>query len=193
MKFNLRHVLAFLLLIAASVGFGFGFDAVATAIEKSNHPRPEALTTSVKQNAQEFGLPETVVWATIQNGSDFASNAVSEDGRIGLMQISPEQFAFICTELWETEEKDTGLLYDPDTNLRAGCAWLSYLYNRYGIWDHVFAAYREGTQTVDAWLRDPEKLSEQGVLINIPNQNTANYVKEAVEAMQTYNDLYYVN
>ena len=26
MKFNLRHVLAFLLLIAVSVGFGFGFD-----------------------------------------------------------------------------------------------------------------------------------------------------------------------
>ena len=193
MKFNLRHVLAFLLLIAVSIGFGFGFDAVATVIEKSNHPRPEALAASVKQNAQEFGLPEAVVWATVKNGSDFASNAVSEDGRIGLMQISPEQFTFICTELWETEAKDTGLLYDPDTNLRAGCAWLSYLYNRYGIWDHVFAAYREGTQTVDAWLRDPEKLSQQGLLIGIPKQATANYVKDTAEAMQTYNNLYYAN
>ena len=191
MKFNLRHVVAFLLLIAISVGFGFGFDAVSTAIERSQHPRPEELQSSVKKNAQEFGLPESVIWATVKNGSDFASNAVSEDGRIGLMQISPEQFTLICTELWNTEGKDTGLLYDPDTNMRAGCAWLSYLYNRYGIWEHVFAAYREGTQTVDAWLQTPENLSEQGLLIHIPNQQTAEFVEDAVQTTQMYNNLYY--
>ena len=126
----------------------------------------------------------------MKNGSNFKSNAVSEDGRIGLMQISPEHFSFICTELLKSGEKDTGLLYDPDTNLRAGCAWLSYLYNRYGIWEHVFAAYREGTEKVDLWLQAPENLSEQGVLIQIPDRETEAFIQEMMETLQAYNDLY---
>ena len=140
MKLNLRHVIAFLLLIVLSIGFGFGFDAVATAIEKSNHPLPDTLKESVQANAKAFGIPEAVVWATVKNGSDFASNAVSEEGHIGLMQLTPEQFGFICREILQ-EEFEPRTLYDPETNLRAGCAWISYLYGKYGVWEHVYAAY----------------------------------------------------
>lgn len=190
MKFNLRHVVTFVLLIALSIGFGFGFDAIATAIEESNHPRPDTLSTSVQENAKTFGIPEAVIWATVKNGSDFASNAVSEDGRIGLMQLSSEQFDFICRTILH-EESDPRTLYDPNTNLRAGSAWLSYLYGRYGIWDHVFAAYHAGTDTVDAWLQTPDLMSEQGILTDIPNDSTADYVEDMKDAVELYTTLYY--
>ena len=190
MKFNLRHVIAFLLLIALSIGFGFGFDAIATAIEESNHPRPEELNESVVENAKAFGIPEAVIWSTVKNGSDFASNAVSDRGEIGLMQISPERFDRICTELL-SENPDARMLYDPETNLRAGSAWISYLYGRYGIWEHVYAAYFAGTEQVDAWLGDASLLSEQGVLTDIPDEATAAYVEDMTDAVECYTKLYY--
>ncbi len=190
MKFNLRHVVAFVLLIALSIGFGFGFDAIATAIEESNHPRPDTLSASVQENATAFGIPEAVIWATVKTGSDFASNAVSEDGRIGLMQLSSKQFDFICRTILH-EEPDPRTLYDPETNLRAGSAWLSYLYGRYGIWDHVFTAYYAGTDTVDAWLQTPDLMSEQGILTDIPNDSIAEYVEDMKDAVELYTILYY--
>lgn len=191
MRITVWRVVAFFLLIAVSVGFGFGFDAAATAIEKHNHPRPEALTDAVHQNAESYGIPEAVLWATLKVGSNFTSNAVSDSGEIGLMQLTPARFTFICTELHGTEAQDAGMLYDPATNLRAGSAYLSYLYGRYGVWEHVYAAYRAGTETVDAWLADPERVSAQGVLTDIPDNAVASYVKNMKKAVETYTTLYY--
>lgn len=190
MKFNLRHVIAFVLLIALSVGFGFGFDAICTAIEKSNHPRPEALSASVQKNAEEFGIPEAVILATVKCSSDFTSNAVSEDGKIGLMQLPPERFTFICTALL-SETPDVRTLYEPETNLRAGCAWISYLYGRYGVWEHVYAAYFAGTEQVDAWLQNSDYISEQGVLQTIPDESIAAFAQDMADAVECYTKLYY--
>lgn len=191
MKFNLRHVLIFLAILALSIGFGFGFDVAATAVERKNHPRPDSLQAEISKNATEFGIPEAVLWATVKTGSGFASNAVSADGRIGLMQISPDCFSFICTELLGEEIKDAGLLYDPATNLRAGSAFLSYLYGRYGVWEHAFAAYIAGTEATDAWLSDPANLSSQGQLKKIRNSTAASYVKRMKKAVSYYTKLYY--
>ena len=191
MKFNLRHVIAFLLLIALSIGFGFGFDAIAHSIEKSNHPRPDSISSAVSQNAKEFGIPEAVIFATVKNGSNFASNAVSASGKIGLMQLSPEQLSFVCREVLKTEQKDAGLLYEPETNLYVGCAYLSYLYGRYGIWEHVFSAYHTDIETVDEWLQNDDYLSAQGVLIHIPNAATASYVQTLTKSAESYGKLYY--
>lgn len=191
MRLTAWRVGAFLLLIALSIGFGFGFDAVATAVERSNHPRPEGLAPSVAENAASYGIPEHILWATLKVNSDFTSNAVSDGGAIGLCQLTPAQFSFICTELLGTEAQDAGMLYDPATNLRAGSAYLSYLYDRYGVWNHTFAAYRAGTEAVDAWLADPALVSEQGVLTEIPNPETAEFVESMQKAVRYYAELYY--
>ena len=191
MKLTVWRVLAFFLLLALSVGFGFGFDAAATAFERHRYPLYEPLVASVAKNAEAYGVPEPIVWATVKCGSDFASNAVSENGAIGLTRLTPAQFAFICTELLEKETPDTGMLYDPETNLQAGCAYLSYLFGRYGVWEHAFAAYAAGTDTVDAWLAEPDRLSEQGVLTDIPDAQTARYVREMNKTAEFYTKLYY--
>ncbi|MBQ7346560.1 MAG: transglycosylase SLT domain-containing protein [Clostridia bacterium] len=191
MRLTVWRAVAFLLLIALSVGFGFGFDAIATAVERHQYPLEEALVSSVQQASEEYGIPEPILWATLCTGSGFASNHVSEDGAIGLMQLTPARFDYICTALWSKEPMDTGMLYDPATNLSAGCAYLSYLYARYGVWEQVFAAYIAGTEDVDRWLSDPTYLSEQGVLQNIPDSKVAAYVENMTEAVAQYTKLYY--
>lgn len=191
MKWNATRLTALLLLIALSIGFGFAFDAVATAIERHRYPRPEWLQAAVQNRAERYAVPETVIWAVMRNGSGFESNAVSEDGRIGLMQLTSEQFSLIAQEIMEIDTPDTGLLYDPSTNLEYGVAYLSYLYRQYGVWDLVFAAYRAGTQTVDAWLTSPEYTDENGVLLEIPDRGVAQSVKKMNKAVALYRSLYY--
>ena len=190
MKINSRHVAIFLLLVLLSVGFGFAFDATVTAIEKHRYPIDESLSEIVQVQSEHYEIPEQILWATLHTGSQFASNAVSEDGRIGLMQLTPETFTFICVSVLEEEAKDAGMLYDPTTNFTAGCAYLAYLYQHYGIWDHALVAYRAGIDTVDAWLADPQNLNEQGVLINIPDTSVSDYVLSLQKAIDHYGRLY---
>ena len=190
MRITAWRVVAFLLLIALSVGFGFAFDAVATAVERRNHPRPDSLAASVAENAEAYGIPEHILWAMLKVNSNFTSNAVSEDGAIGLCRLTPTQFSFICTELLDTEAMDVGMLYDPATNLRAGSAYLSYLYDRYGVWDHAFAAYRAGVDTVDTWLTDPALVNPQGVLSEIPDGEVSAFVTDMKKAVRSYETLY---
>ena len=191
MKLTLRRVLAFLLLVALSVGFGFAWDAAATAIERPRYPLQTQLTLKISQYAEHYGIPEPILWATVRNNSRFASNAVSEEGAIGLTQLTPERFEWICVNLFGDEPMDSGMLFDPDTNLSAGAAYVSYLYDRYGVWDHVFAAYCTDPQTVDALLSDPQNLSNQGVLQVYPDKATAAYVRDMKTAVRYYSKLYY--
>lgn len=191
MKITSRHVGIVCLILLLSVAFGFAFDAVATAIEKNSYPRPEALFDAIATQADANALPEAIVFATVRCGSDFASNARSDDGRIGLMQLTPDQFDWIRTNLLGLEPTEEGLLYDPNTNLLCGCAWLSYLYEHYGVWELVYAAYRMGTEEVDAWLADPNLTDEHGILKEIPDKETAKFVKDMQKAVASYNKLYY--
>lgn len=192
MRLNIWRVTAFFLLIALSVGFGFAFDAAATALEKQRYPLVAEYSDLIRQNAEEYGIPEAIIWATVRNGSGFASNAQSADkSKIGLMQLTSEQFSFVYQNIFQTAVPDTGMLYHPETNLQCGVALLSYLYEHYGVWDLVYAAYYAGTDTVDAWLTDPAYITEQGILKKIPDRATAEYVSDMEQAVKTYGKLYY--
>lgn len=191
MKWNIRRVGILLSILAVSIGFGFAFDAIATIIEKHSYPLEPTYADSIRANADAFGIPEPVLWAMVRTQSHFASNAVGTDGRIGLMQLTPTEFAMIQSDLLGEEPQNEGMLYDPQTNLRCGAAYLSELYRRYGIWETVYAAYAVGSETVDAWLKEPAYVSEQGTLKQIPNASAAAFVREVSKAQELYTKLYF--
>lgn len=191
MKLTLHRIIAFVLLVALSIGFGFAWDAGASAIERYRYPIKPEISVKLSKYAEQYGVPEPILWAAVRNNSRFASNAVSENGAIGLMQLTPERFEWICINLLGGDTMDAGMLFDPDTNLSAGCAYVSYLYDRYGIWEHVFAAYHTDPTTVDAWLSDPQNLSNQGVLQKYPNRSTQTYVNDMSNTVSFYSKLYY--
>ena len=167
----------------------------ASAIKNVAEAELVAVASRSKERADifatEFGIPETVLWATICTESDFVSNLVSDTGEIGLMQLSPERFQTIYTDILHESAPDSGMLYDPATNLRAGAALISELYRRYGVWETVYAAYYAGEAQVDLWLADPEIVNAQGRLENIPDKATAKYVKQMQKAVELYEKLYY--
>ena len=191
MKLTLQRLVILAVLIPASILFGIGFDAVATAVERSRYPQDERYAALIHGQSESFGVPPSIIWATVLLESDFVSNAVSGSGEIGLMQISPAMMDIICREVLGEPTPDAGMLYDPATNLRLGTAWLSALYERYGMWESVYAAWHAGTGSADYWLSDPECLNEQGRLTYIPDKDTANFVSRMIKGAEMYTKLYY--
>lgn len=190
MKLTVQRVLIFFLLIALSVGFGFAFDAVADAVERSNYPRPDELRDGVSDASARFGLPEAILWAAVRERSGFQSNLTDEDGGIGLFRLTPERYTAVRTEVFTETEPDPGLLYNPSVNLLTGAAYLSLLYEKYGVFETVYAAMELGEETVDAYLTDPDHVTAQGTLTGLPKKAAAT-VAAMEEAVETYTRLYY--
>ena len=191
MKFNARSFAIIAAILVLSIGFGLAFDGIATAIEKKQYPLSPRYADDIQRVSAEYGIPEVILWAIVRTESGFSSNLEGEDGGIGLMQLTPNEFAMIQTDILKEAPQDAGLLYDPQKNLACGAAYLSFLYQRYGVWETVFAAFDAGTDAVDAWLANPDCVSELGTLENIPNQKTARFVREVTEARELYIKLYF--
>ena len=104
------------------------------------------------------------------------------------MQIMPSTFEYLCS--LEGANYETGMLYDPETNIRFGTFYLSVLYERFGIWETAFAAYNAGPSRVDGWIKEG-KADEAGRLLEIPIEQTETYVKRVSRAIETYENLYY--
>lgn len=124
-----------------------------------------------------------MVLAVIRTESDFYPEAVSNAGACGLMQLMPETFAFLQKEKFNEELHD-GAIFDPETNIRYGVYYLSYLYKRFDSWKIALAAYNAGEGRVADWLRDDADLSD------IPFPETKRYVRAVLDAYRTYRDIY---
>ena len=174
-------------ILALSVAFGFGYQRIWREIDLKNHPRQYSDTVS--EYARDFGVPEYVIYAVIKTESEFQSNLLSDDGAIGLMQITPERFSRLLT--MTKESLDKGILYDPDTNIEYGTYYLSYLYTKYSRWDTVFAAYASDEDTVELWRENPEYGDENKNLKKIPDEAVRQYVEAVNNAIEVYKKLYY--
>lgn len=189
MKFNARHLLILFLILALSFAFGFGFDAVADGMERRRHPQPSEYADAIARSAKEFSIPEPILWATVKCKSNFSSNAVGENGEVGLCGLTVEEFRHVYTEYLGKEPPDAGIRYDPATSIYCGAAYLSELYERYGVWHTVYVALFAGTDAVDAWLHTPENVDSHGRLQNLPREAEA-FAATLEETVDTYRRLY---
>ena len=175
------------LIAVLAIGLGFLADFLITCLEKNSYPREYA--EYVEVYAEAYGVPEGLVYAVIRTESSFDSGAVSPVGAVGLMQLMPSTFE------WLTDDKlfehlESGMLYDPETNIKYGTYCLSFLYDRYGDWEVAVAAYNAGAGNVDGWLEDSEYADGEGGLREIPFRETRQYVKKVTDAWDMYERLY---
>ena len=184
---NYPTALVIFLIAVLAVGLGFLADFLITCLEKSAYPQEYA--EYVEVYAERYGVPEELVFAVIRTESDFDSGAVSGVGAVGLMQIMPSTFEWLTDEIL-FDHLESGMLYDPETNVRYGTYYLSYLYDRYGDWDLALAAYNGGLGNVDKWLADERYADGEGSLKRIPFKETRQFVKRVNRARAKYEKLY---
>ena len=178
-----------LAILVFSIAFGIIFDVISRKAE--HHVYPRKYSEHVIKYAEDFGVPESIVYAVIKTESDFDRNAVSsaDTPAIGLMQLTEETYDWVATKL--KESPSAFAIYDPETNIRYGVWYLSYLYGRFENWDTAFAAYNAGPGNVSKWLKDPEYSDDGETLKYIPFKETRNYVKKVNDAKAEYESLYY--
>lgn len=163
------------------------FQSVFDSIERSNYPRQ--YKEFVEKYAYEYGVPEYVIYSVIKVESGFDSGAVSDAGAVGLMQMMPDTFTWLTS--LRTENLDSAMLYDPETNIDYGVYYLHKLFVKYNSWPEVYAAYNAGESNVDKWLLDENCTDEDGKLTDIPFDETSNYVNKVKKANEIYKKLYY--
>ena len=180
-------MIAFIAVLA--IGLGFLADFLITCLEKNAYPQEYA--EYVEVYAEAYGVPEGLVYAVIRTESSFDSGAVSPVGAVGLMQLMPSTFE------WLTDDKlfehlESGMLYDPETNIKYGTYCLSFLYDRYGDWELALAAYNGGLGNVDKWLEDDRYADAdgEGGLKRIPFKETRQFVARVTDAWEMYERLY---
>lgn len=175
------------LILAIAAGFATLWMFVQDKILERTHPLP--YQEFVSQYATEYAVPQEVIYAVMSVESSFKSDAVSAKGALGLMQITPDTFTWLCSKSGD-ENTNPELLYNPETNIRYGTYFLSLLYTEFGVWDTVFAAYNAGRGRVNEWLKDPAHNSN-GKLVDIPYPETASYVQKVEKSMLVYKKLYF--
>ena len=184
-RFAVKSIILTLLL---AIMCGLTLDLLLTEIEKHTYPRE--YLDEVRAAANEFGVPEHVIFAVIKTESDFDKTAVSSAPAYGLMQLTEETYFWIGNDMLG-EDPSAFDIYDPTTNIRYGTYYLSFLYRKYGSWDTAFAAYNAGPGNVNEWLEDSDVSDSDGNLVNIPFKETRSYVKKVNAAIEKYEKLYY--
>jgi soluble lytic murein transglycosylase len=104
----------------------------------------------VRGHARNYDLDPALLAAVIYQESKFRSNARSDRGAIGLMQLLPETAKGIATRTGGSKFQVSDL-YDPEINVRYGAWYLRHLIERYGDERTALAAYNAGQANVDSW------------------------------------------
>ena len=179
-------VVIVILILVACLAVSYIF-AIRPAIQRHQYPLahlPEVLAMS-----EEYDLDPALISAVMLCESRNRPGAVSRQGARGLMQLMPATAAEIAEDLEMldyTEEK----LTEPAVNIRFGCYYLRYLFDRFGDRPAlVIAAYNAGPGRVQGWIEEYGVTDEES-LTEIPYPETANYLIKVQNAKEMYRTLY---
>ncbi|MCK4413834.1 MAG: transglycosylase SLT domain-containing protein [Candidatus Eisenbacteria sp.] len=157
--------------------------------------------------ATKFGVDPDLVMSVIEVESAFNPRAISPAGALGLMQIVPESAGRdaleLCPDLPNPLPREA--YFDPETNIRLGCAYLHILEHRRfaGVRDRLsrrhmtLAAYNGGAgsvaralagtnRTADA-VRAANAMDDQAVYeqlrTHLPQRETRTYLLKVAEVL----------
>lgn len=134
----------------------------------------------IKTYCNEFNVEEDLVLSMIKAESNFDVNAISYVGAVGLMQLMPATASFIAEKIGFHNDEIN--LYDAETNILLGVAYISYLQNKFENQDALICAYNAGEGEVATWL------NERGELKEIKFEETQNYLNKVKQAKIVYKE-----
>ena len=98
--------------------------------------------------SQRHGVPTSLIHAVIEKESAYNPSATSRRRARGLMQVTPETARFVGVG-------NSRRLYDPQTNINTGTAYLKYLLANHDTVDEALAAYNAGPGNVKKYKGVP--------------------------------------
>ncbi len=149
---------------------------------------PVKYSSYVEDASAELGVPETLIYATIQVESGFDPEARSEVGARGLMQVTEETFDWLRTkETFGNPNLTFEDLDDPSVAINYGTYFLKLLLDEFdGDVVTAMSAYHAGRGSVHSWLEQAKYSSNGETLDTIPMEDTNHYVLKIQRAMSVY-------
>lgn len=151
---------------------------------------PLSYYETVMEQSEKNDLDPALVYGIIRAESGFDPHAVSRADARGLMQMTPDTFAWVQTMIPDSELLTEEDLFNPDINIQFGCELLSLLISHYGDESTAICAYNAGMGNVTSWLEDPEYSSDGVTLEEIPFGETREYLKRVTDNRAIYRELY---
>ena len=150
---------------------------------------PQSYKEQVTKYAEEYGVDQNLIFAFIKCESNFNPDANSDAGAKGLMQLTDDTFLWISQKIY-SNPLDASLIYDPETNIRCGVWYISYLQQQFSGEREVIAAYNAGPAKVKEWLSDSRYSADGVTLSETPFRETENHIKKVQKAKSRYIKLY---
>lgn len=150
---------------------------------------PILFKSQIKSASTKFQIDSCLIASIINTESGFDSNAKSNKGALGLMQILPSTANWICKK-YNIEYQNENTLFDPQKNILIGCQYLQYLMQKFDNTDTALCAYNAGEGTVKNWLLDTNYSDDNTTLKKIPFSETENYLKKIKDNLKIYKFLY---
>jgi soluble lytic murein transglycosylase len=101
------------------------------------------LAITIVREAKRNNIDPLLVVAVIRCESSFNNYAVSHVGAMGLMQVMPDTGTYLATKAgWRLGR--TSNLFDAETNVELGTAYLADLIQRFGSVEKALVAYNAG-------------------------------------------------
>ena len=142
---------------------------------------PLPYNTIIKKYASKRGLPASIIYTLMRSESAFIHDVRSWAGAMGLMQVMPATGQQTAKKIGLKNYKNASQLYDPETNIAIGTAYLKEMLKRYdGNFIMAAAAYNAGPHRVTRWR--PERGCKPGEewVETIPFNETRRYVRRAL-------------
>lgn len=140
--------------------------------------------------SKEYDVTPSLICAVICTESHFIPTAESHAGAVGLMQMTPETFAWAQMRAGIKDTVPASALTDPAVNIRYGTFTLKLLHEMFEDPVAALAAYNAGQGNVTRWLADASCSADGVHLDSIPYKETADYVKKVKNAQTMYKQLY---
>jgi soluble lytic murein transglycosylase len=146
--------------------------------------RARAWKSIAADAAERFDMDPALILGVIAVESKGDPEALGRAGERGLMQLMPataiEQAGFLGFE-----HPDDVDLFDPETNVTLGAAYLQLQLHRFGRPDLALAAYNAGPARLQGWLDGSPDLGPEEVLETKAFPGTRSYVSRVL----SYRDL----
>jgi soluble lytic murein transglycosylase len=141
---------------------------------------PLAYESIVRGHAENYALEPALLAAVIYQESKFDTEARSDAGAVGLMQLQPDTARGIALRTGGSNFKVDDLT-NPEINVRYGSWYLRHLLNKYDEERLALAAFNAGQGNVDSWRK-----AGKGIAF----AETRHYVDRVDELKRIYRDAY---
>jgi len=160
-----------------------------TSIHDFNLRYPAPFRETMQSRLRENGLEEAWVYGLMRQESRFASQAKSDVGAAGLMQIMPATAKWVARKMGMRDYR-TALIHDTEVNLKLGTY---YMKNILSTFDNnavmASAAYNAGPARARQWRG--EKPMEGAIYVEtIPFDETRDYVKKVMSNTVYYSKIF---